>query len=81
MIRRMMLALVAVFLLCSQSMAAEKFVVATDCTWPPMELLDENKQPTGFDVDYIKAVAKAAGFTVDVRLRVAFLGSSTTGGL
>ena len=67
MIRRSMLALVAVFLLCGQTMAAEKFVVATDCTWPPMEMLDANKQPEGFDVDFIKAVAKAAGFEVDVR--------------
>ena len=67
MIRRLMLALVAVSLLCSQAMAAEKFVVATDCTWPPMEMLDANKQPEGFDVDFIKAVAKAAGFEVDVR--------------
>ena len=62
-----MLALVAVFLLCSQTMAAEKFVVATDCTWPPMEMLDANKQPIGFDVDFITAVGKAAGFEVDVR--------------
>ena len=67
MIRRSMLALVAVFLLCSQTMAAEKFVVATDCTWPPMEMLNDQKQPEGFDVDFIKAVAKAAGFEVDVR--------------
>jgi len=67
MIRRLMLALVAVSLLCGQALAAEKFVVATDCTWPPMEMLDANKQPEGFDVDYIKAVAKAAGFEVDVR--------------
>ena len=67
MIRRIMLALVAVSLLCSQAMAAEKFVVATDCTWPPMEMLDANKQPIGFDVDFITAVGKAAGFEVDVR--------------
>ena len=67
MIRRLLLALVAVSLLCGQAMAAEKFVVATDCTWPPMEMLDANKQPEGFDVDFIKAVAKAAGFEVDVR--------------
>ena len=67
MIRRSMLALVAVFLLCGQTMAAEKFVVATDCTWPPMEMLDANKQPIGFDVDFITAVGKAAGFEVDVR--------------
>ena len=67
MIRRILLALVAVSLLCSQAMAAEKFVVATDCTWPPMEMLNDQKQPEGFDVDFIKAVAKAAGFEVDVR--------------
>ena len=67
MIRRLLLALVAVSLLCGQAMAAEKFIVATDCTWPPMEMLDANKQPEGFDVDFIKAVAKAAGFEVDVR--------------
>ena len=39
MIRRLLLALVAVSLLCGQAMAAEKFIVATDCTWPPMEML------------------------------------------
>ncbi len=27
--------------------AAEKYTVASDCTWPPMELLDDQKQPTG----------------------------------
>ena len=67
MIRRLLLALVAVSLLCGQAMAAEKFIVATDCTWPPMEMLDANKQPIGFDVDSITAVGKAAGFEVDVR--------------
>ena len=67
MIRRTMLALVAVFLLCSQTMAAEKFVVATDCTWPPMEMLDANKQPEGFSTDYLRAMGKAAGFEVEVR--------------
>ena len=67
MIRRLLLALVAVSLLCGQAMAAEKFIVASDCTWPPMEMLDANKQPIGFDVDFITAVGKAAGFEVDVR--------------
>ena len=67
MIRRLLLALVAVSLLCGQAMAAEKFIVATDCTWPPMEMLDANKQPIGFDVDFITAVGEAAGFEVDVR--------------
>lgn len=67
MIRRLLLALVAVSLLCGQAMAAEKFIVATDCTWPPMEMLDANKQPEGFSTDYLRAMGKAAGFEVEVR--------------
>ncbi|MDD4701203.1 MAG: basic amino acid ABC transporter substrate-binding protein [Desulfovibrio sp.] len=67
MIRRLTLTLLTLALLCGQAVAAEKYIVATDCTWPPMEFLDENKQPVGFDVDFITAVGKAAGFEVDVR--------------
>lgn len=47
--------------------AADTYKVASDCTWPPMELLDDQKQPTGYSVDYIKEAAKAAGFDVDVQ--------------
>ena len=47
--------------------AAEKYTVASDCTWPPMEMLDDQKQPTGYSVDYIKEAAKAAGIDVDVQ--------------
>ncbi len=67
MIRRLTLTLLTLTLLCGQAVAAEKYIVATDCTWPPMEFLDENKQPVGFDVDFITEVGKAAGFEVDVR--------------
>lgn len=38
--------------------------VASDATWPPMEMIDENKNLIGFDIDYMKAVAKEAGFEV-----------------
>jgi len=45
--------------------AAEKVVtVATDATWPPMEMVDQNKNIVGFDIDFLNAVAKEAGFTV-----------------
>ncbi|HSB72253.1 MAG TPA: basic amino acid ABC transporter substrate-binding protein [Candidatus Methylomirabilis sp.] len=37
--------------------------VATDATWPPMEMVDAKKQIVGFDIDYLRAVAKEAGFT------------------
>lgn len=46
--------------------AAEKVVtVATDATWPPMEMVDSNKNIVGFDIDYLNAVAKEAGFKVE----------------
>ena len=43
------------------------YVVATDSTWPPMEMVDENKQIVGFDIDLMKEIAKAAGFTVEFK--------------
>ncbi len=44
-----------------------KLVFATDATWPPMEMVDENKNIVGFDIDFIKAVGEAAGFEVEVK--------------
>jgi len=42
-------------------------VVASDATWPPMEMVDENKEIVGFDIDLLKAAAEAGGFTVEVK--------------
>jgi len=42
-------------------------VVATDATWPPMEMVDENKEIVGFDIDLLKAAAEAGGFTVEIK--------------
>ena len=58
MFRRLILALVSFALLCGPAAAAEKFIVASDCTWPPMEMLDANKQPEGFSTDYLRAMAR-----------------------
>ena len=66
-LKKCAVALLAVFCLCGQSLAAEKYIVASDCTWPPFEMLNDQKQPTGFAIDYIRAVAKAAGFEVENR--------------
>jgi len=44
-----------------------KIVFASDATFPPMEMVDTNKNIVGFDVDMINAAAKAAGFTVEIR--------------
>jgi polar amino acid transport system substrate-binding protein len=42
-----------------------KIVIATDATWPPMEMVDENKEIVGFDIDLMMAAAKAGGFEVE----------------
>jgi len=61
------LTLIAVPLALTAAPAAEKtrtVTVATDATWPPMESIDAKKDIVGFDIDYLKAVAKEAGFKV-----------------
>jgi polar amino acid transport system substrate-binding protein len=48
--------------------AMPKYVVATDATWPPMEMVDENtKEFVGFDIDLMTAIAAEAGFEVEFR--------------
>ena len=67
MFRRLLLSLATVMLLCSPAAAAEKFVVAGDCNFPPFEYLNDKKEPIGYSMDYIKEVAKRAGFEVEIR--------------
>jgi len=61
------LLLVLGMLLCAQSAWARTIVIAQDATWPPMEFVSENKEIIGFDTDYMKAVAKEAGFDVEFK--------------
>jgi polar amino acid transport system substrate-binding protein len=44
--------------------AGREVTVATDATWPPMEMVDASKKIVGFDIDYLTAVAKEGGFKV-----------------
>ncbi|MDD2581932.1 MAG: basic amino acid ABC transporter substrate-binding protein [Desulfuromonadaceae bacterium] len=51
--------------LSATAMAAPKSIkVATDATWPPMEMVDTHKRIVGFDIDFMNAVAREAGITV-----------------
>lgn len=43
------------------------YVFASDCAWPPMEMVDENQNLVGFDIDLIYAIGEAAGFKVEVK--------------
>jgi polar amino acid transport system substrate-binding protein len=45
----------------------KKIIIASDATFPPMEMVDENKNIVGFDVDLMNAAAKAGGFTVEFK--------------
>lgn len=69
MLKKILLPLIALFVLGigTSAHAADKYVVATDCTFPPMEYLDSNKQPVGLDPSLIKEIAKACGFEVEVQ--------------
>ena len=44
-----------------------KITIATDATWPPMEMVDTNKNIVGFDIDLMNAAAKEGGFTVEFK--------------
>lgn len=46
---------------------AKVYVVASDATWPPFEMINKDKKVEGYSTDYINAVAKEAGIEVEVR--------------
>ncbi len=49
-----------------QSAAQTKVRVATEAAYPPFEVInDQTKQPEGFDIDLMDAIAKKAGFEVE----------------
>jgi PAS domain S-box-containing protein len=45
-----------------------RIIIGGDHYYPPFEYLDEKGRPAGYSVDITRAVAKAAGFDVDIRL-------------
>ncbi|MBO4300309.1 MAG: basic amino acid ABC transporter substrate-binding protein [Desulfovibrio sp.] len=67
MLRHFVFGLLSFVFLCAPAHAVEKYVAAADCYWPPMELTDSNKQPTGYSPDFLKALAKAVGIEIEVR--------------
>ncbi|MDD6180858.1 MAG: basic amino acid ABC transporter substrate-binding protein [Desulfovibrionaceae bacterium] len=67
MFRSLLLSIVTLGLLCGPACAADKIIVASDPTWPPMEFLDDQKNVIGYDPDMITAVAKEAGMEAEVR--------------
>ena len=66
MLKNVLLTLVTVLFLANIA-AAKTIVFASDATWPPMEMVDANKDIVGFCPDLVKAIAKAAGFTAVIK--------------
>jgi polar amino acid transport system substrate-binding protein len=60
--------IIAMFAGLMASCGSQKIVVASDATWPPMEMVDEKtKDFVGFDIDLMKAIAQEGGFQVEFR--------------
>ena len=48
-------------------LSAETLVVATNCTYPPMEFLNDKKVPNGYSIAYATEVLKRAGYEMELR--------------
>ena len=64
--KKLLLSLLAVLMLATAAQA-KTIVFASDCTWPPMEMTDANKQCVGFGPDLVMAIAKAGGFKAEIK--------------
>lgn len=63
----LMLALLVLGVMSCAKKEPAKITIATDATWPPMEMVDTNKNIVGFDIDLMNAAAKEGGFTVEFK--------------
>ena len=67
MFKKIVLSLVMA-LFATSAIAAEKtYVVASDPTWPPMQYVSADKEIIGYEIDYVKAIADAMGFEVEIK--------------
>jgi polar amino acid transport system substrate-binding protein len=65
--RKTILFTLAILLVFAASAAAKTITFAADCTWPPMEMLDENKNIIGFAPELLKAMGEAGGYMVVIK--------------
>lgn len=64
--KKLVLAIVAVALMATAA-SAKTITFAADCTWPPMEFMDESKQCVGFGPDLVNAMAEAGDFNAKIK--------------
>jgi len=63
MLKKAVLTLVTLAVMCGSAWAEKTIVFATDATWPPMEFVDANKNIVGYSIDFLTAAGKEVGFT------------------
>jgi polar amino acid transport system substrate-binding protein len=59
--------LCAALVLCVNVAHAKTITFGSDCTWPPMEMMNEQKQCVGFGPDLVNAISKAGGFEAKIQ--------------
>jgi polar amino acid transport system substrate-binding protein len=62
--------LVAALLLvgvCAFSVAAETYIVGSDIPWKPFEMITDDGEFFGFDLDLMRAIAITAGFEIEIQ--------------
>jgi len=63
MLKKAVLTLVTLAVLCGSAWAEKTIIFAADATWPPMEFVDSHKNIVGYSIDFLTAAGKEVGFT------------------
>ncbi len=63
MLKKAVLTLVTLAVMCGSAWAEKTIIFASDATWPPMEFVDANKNIVGYSIDFLTAAGKEVGFT------------------
>ncbi|MDC7246431.1 MAG: basic amino acid ABC transporter substrate-binding protein [Sphaerochaetaceae bacterium] len=45
----------------------EGYVIGSDCTWPPLEYVDENGDIVGFEIDLVAAISDYSGVPLKIK--------------
>jgi len=67
MLKKAVLTLVTMAVMCGSAWAEKTLVFATDATWPPMEFVNADKNIVGYSIDFLTAAGKEAGFKVEFK--------------
>ncbi len=51
----------------SKESTVKSYVFGSDCTWPPLEYVDEQGNIVGFEVDLVAAISNHAGIPMTIR--------------